>query len=94
MIKQRTIKTSVTATGVGLHKGDKVTLTLRPAPENTGIIFRRVDLEPIVEFKSAPELVRDTTMCTCLIDDDGHRLSTTEHLMAAVAAVGNRQLSR
>lgn len=87
MIKQRTIKESVTASGVGLHKGEKVTLTLRPAPENTGIIFRRVDLDPIVEFKSAPELVGDTTMCTCLVDENNNRLSTTEHLMAAVAAL-------
>ena len=87
MIKQRTIKSPVTSTGIGLHKGEKVTLTLRPAAENTGIIFRRVDLEPVAEFVSAPELVGDTQMCTCLINDEGQRLSTTEHLMAAVASL-------
>lgn len=88
MIKQRTIKKIVSATGVGLHKGDKVKLTLRPAPENTGIIFRRVDLEPIVEFKTDPFLVGDTMMCTCLIGENDVRLSTTEHLVAAIAGLG------
>lgn len=87
MIKQRTIKSPVTSTGIGLHKGEKVTLTLRPAAENTGIVFRRVDLEPVAEFVSAPELVGDTQMCTCLINDEGQRLSTTEHLMAAIASL-------
>lgn len=87
MIKQRTIKSPVTSIGVGLHKGEKVTLTLRPAAENTGIVFRRVDLEPVVEFVSAPELVKDTQMCTCLINEEGQRLSTTEHLMAAIASL-------
>ena len=87
MIKQRTIKSPVTSTGIGLHKGEKVTLTLRPAPENTGIIFRRTDLTPVAEFPSSPELVGDTQMCTCLINEQGQRLSTTEHLMAAVASL-------
>lgn len=87
MIKQRTIKSPVTSTGIGLHKGEKVTLTLRPAAENTGIVFRRVDLEPVAEFVSAPELVGDTQMCTCLINEEGQRLSTTEHLMAAIASL-------
>jgi UDP-3-O-[3-hydroxymyristoyl] N-acetylglucosamine deacetylase len=87
MIKQRTIKSSVTTTGIGLHKGEKVTLTLRPAAENTGIVFLRTDLTPVAEFKSTPELVGDTQMCTCLINDAGQRLSTTEHLMAAVASL-------
>ena len=88
MIKQRTIAKSISSIGVGLHKGEKVTLTLRPAPDNTGIVFRRVDLNPIVDFKVTPELVGDTVMCTCLINDEGVRLSTTEHLMAAVAGLG------
>jgi len=87
MIKQRTIKSPVTTTGIGLHKGEKVTLTLRPAPENTGIIFRRTDLTPVAEFPSSPELVGDTQMCTCLINEQGQHLSTTEHLMAAVASL-------
>ncbi len=88
MIRQRTISQPVTATGIGLHKGEKVTLALRPAPENTGIIFRRVDLEPVVEFKARPDLVGDTQMCTCLINEDNVRLSTTEHLVAAIAGLG------
>ena len=88
MIKQRTIDKTVSSIGVGLHKGEKVTLTLRPAPDNTGIVFRRVDLDPVVDFKVAPELVGDTVMCTCLINDNGVRLSTTEHLMAAIAGLG------
>ncbi len=88
MIKQRTIDHTVTTVGVGLHKGEKVTLTLRPAPDNTGIIFRRVDLDPVVGFKVTPDMVGDTVMCTCLINPQGVRLSTTEHLMAAVAGLG------
>lgn len=87
MIKQRTIKAPVTTTGIGLHKGEKVTLTLRPAAENTGIVFRRLDVEPVAEFVSSAELVGDTQMCTCLINDQGQRLSTTEHLMAALASM-------
>lgn len=88
MIKQRTIDKTISSIGVGLHKGEKVTLTLRPAPDNTGIVFRRVDLDPVVDFKVAPELVGDTVMCTCLINENGVRLSTTEHLMAAIAGLG------
>jgi UDP-3-O-[3-hydroxymyristoyl] N-acetylglucosamine deacetylase len=88
MIKQRTIAEVVKATGVGLHKGEKVTITLRPASANTGIVFRRVDLDPIVNFETTPEAVGDTQLCTCLTNKDGVRLSTTEHLIAAVAALG------
>tara|TARA_R110002126_G_scaffold98045_22_gene228151 strand:+ start:320 stop:1231 length:912 start_codon:yes stop_codon:yes gene_type:complete len=88
MIKQRTVAKTVSTIGVGLHKGEKVTLTLRPAPDNTGIMFRRVDLDPIVDFKVTPEMVGDTVMCTCLINEQGVRLSTTEHLMAAIAGLG------
>lgn len=87
MIKQRTIKEAVTTTGIGLHKGEKVTLTLRPAAENTGIVFIRTDLEPMAEFPVSPEIVGDTQMCTCLINDQQQRLSTTEHLMAALASL-------
>ena len=87
MIRQRTIKSSVTTTGIGLHKGEKVTLTLRPAADNTGIVFLRTDLSPVAEFLTTPELVGDTQMCTCLINDQNQRLSTTEHLMAAIASL-------
>jgi UDP-3-O-[3-hydroxymyristoyl] N-acetylglucosamine deacetylase len=88
MIKQRTIKQSVSAIGVGLHKGEKVQVTLRPAPANTGIVFRRVDLDPIVDIKATPEVVGETTLCTCLVDDNNVKVSTVEHLLSAVAGLG------
>lgn len=88
MMKQRTIKQPIATTGVGLHKGNKVQLTLRPAPVNTGLVFRRVDLKPAVDIRADAELVRDTRMCTCLINDENVRVSTVEHLLAAVAAMG------
>ena len=88
MIKQRTIKESVSATGVGLHKGEKVQITLRPAPANTGIIFRRVDLDPIVEIPATPEAVGETTLCTCLVNEQGVQISTVEHLLSAIAGLG------
>ncbi len=87
MIKQRTLKTSIRATGVGLHTGEKVYLTFRPAPVNTGIIFRRVDLDPIVEIEARPENVGDTTLSTCLMKGDV-RISTVEHLLSAMAGLG------
>jgi len=88
MIKQRTLKENVTAVGVGLHKGEKVQLTLRPAPANTGIIFRRVDLDPIVEIPATPEAVGETTLCTCLVNEQGVKISTVEHLLSAAAGLG------
>lgn len=88
MIRQRTIKNSISAVGVGLHKGEKVQLTLRPAPANTGIIFRRVDLDPVVDIKATPEAVGETTLCTCLVNEQGVQISTVEHLLAAVAGLG------
>lgn len=88
MIKQRTLKDSVSAVGVGLHKGEKVQITLRPAPANTGIIFRRVDLSPIVDIKVSPEVVGETTLCTCLVNKENVKISTVEHLLAAVASLG------
>lgn len=87
MIRQRTLKTSIRATGIGLHTGNKVFLTFHPAPVDSGIIFRRVDLEPIVEIEAKPENVGDTTLSTCLIKD-GVRVSTVEHLLAAMAGLG------
>jgi len=88
MIKQRTLKDSVSAVGVGLHKGEKVRLTLRPAPANTGIIFRRVDLTPIVDIKASPEAVGETTLCTCLVNEENVKISTVEHILAAIASLG------
>lgn len=88
MIKQRTLKQAVKVTGIGLHSGKKVTLTLRPAPANTGIIYARSDLNPMVYFPASAESIRDTTLCTCMINDDGIRISTVEHLNAAMSALG------
>lgn len=87
MIKQRTLKTSIRTTGVGLHTGDKIHLTLLPAPVDSGIVFRRVDLTPPVEIKATATNVGETTLSTCLIKD-GVRVSTVEHLMSAMAGMG------
>ncbi len=88
MIRQRTLKEIVKTTGVGLHSGRKVTLTLRPAAANTGIVYRRTDLEQPVDFPADPESVRDTMLCTALVNDEGVRISTVEHLNAALAGMG------
>jgi UDP-3-O-[3-hydroxymyristoyl] N-acetylglucosamine deacetylase len=87
MVRQRTLKKSVHATGVGLHTGEKVYLTLRPAPANSGIVFRRVDLEPAVEIRAKAHLVHDTRLSTCL-ETNGVRVATVEHLMSALAGLG------
>jgi len=87
MIKQRTLKNAIRATGVGLHTGEKVYLTLRPAPLNSGIVFRRVDMAQPVEIKADPLNVTDTRMSTTL-EKDGVKISTVEHLMAAFAGLG------
>jgi UDP-3-O-[3-hydroxymyristoyl] N-acetylglucosamine deacetylase len=87
MLKQRTIKELVRATGVGLHSGRKVELTLRPAGPDTGIVFRRVDLDPVVSIPSSAHVVGDTRMASVLIKDDA-RVSTVEHVMSACAGLG------
>jgi UDP-3-O-[3-hydroxymyristoyl] N-acetylglucosamine deacetylase len=87
MLKQRTLKSIIRATGVGLHSGSKVTLVLRPAAPDTGIVFSRVDLEPPVEMKANPYSVGDTRMASCL-EKDGAKLGTVEHLMSALAGLG------
>ncbi len=87
MLKQRTLKTAISATGVGLHSGVKVRLSLRPAAVNTGIVFSRVDLDPVVEIKADPYSVGDTRMASCL-ERNGAKLSTVEHLMSALAGLG------
>lgn len=87
MIRQRTLKNIIRATGVGLHTGEKVYLTLRPAPVNTGIVFRRVDLEPPVEIPAKAQNVGDTTLSTTLVSG-GVRISTVEHLLSAMAGMG------
>jgi UDP-3-O-[3-hydroxymyristoyl] N-acetylglucosamine deacetylase len=87
MIKQRTPKKVIQATGVGLHSGEKVYLTLRPAPVNTGIIFRRTDLDPVVEIPASYDYVGDTTLCTSL-QHGGVKIATVEHLLSALAGLG------
>lgn len=87
MVKQRTLRNAIRATGVGLHMGEKVYLTLRPAPINTGIVFRRTDLSPAVEIPATAERVGDTMLSTTLVRGDV-RVSTIEHLMSALAGLG------
>lgn len=87
MLKQRTLKSIVRTTGVGLHSGTKVTLVLRPAAPGTGIVFHRVDLDPVVDIKADPFAVGDTRMASCL-EKDGAKLGTVEHLMSALAGLG------
>jgi UDP-3-O-[3-hydroxymyristoyl] N-acetylglucosamine deacetylase len=87
MIKQRTLKNTIRTTGVGLHTGQKIYLTLLPADIDTGIIFRRVDLSPPVEIKATAHNVGETTLSTCLINGDV-RVSTVEHILSAMAGLG------
>ncbi|WP_019141981.1 UDP-3-O-acyl-N-acetylglucosamine deacetylase [Noviherbaspirillum massiliense] len=87
MLKQRTLKQVVKTVGVGLHSGTKVTLTLRPAPPDTGIVFRRVDLDPVVDLPASAIGVGDTRMASTL-DKGGVKVSTVEHLMSACAGLG------
>jgi len=87
MVRQRTLKNLIRATGVGVHTGDKVYLTLRPAPVNTGVVFRRVDLDPAVDIPATAENVGDTRLSSCLIKDQV-RISTIEHLMSAFSGLG------
>ena len=87
MIRQCTLKNVIRASGVGLHSGRKVYLSLRPAPANTGIIFRRVDLDDVVEIKACPENVGDTTLSTTLSRGEVS-VSTVEHLLSAMAGLG------
>jgi len=87
MIKQRTLKNVIRATGVGIHTGQKVYMTLRPAAPDSGIIFRRIDLAQPVEIEARAENVGDTSLSTTLIKD-GVRVSTVEHLLSAMAGMG------
>lgn len=87
MTNQRTLKNVIRATGVGLHTGEKVYLTLRPAPADTGIVFVRVDLDPAVEIPARSEYVCDTTLATTIAVGE-HRVATIEHLMSALSGLG------
>ncbi len=87
MLRQRTVKNTIRASGVGLHSGEKIFLSLNPAPVDTGIVFVRTDIEPPVELPAQALLVLDTSMATSLVLGDV-RLSTVEHLMSALAGLG------
>lgn len=87
MAQQRTLQNMIRATGVGLHSGEKVYLTMRPAPIDTGIVFRRVDLDPVVEIPARAGYVTETMLCTGLTHDGGKAM-TVEHLMSALAGLG------
>lgn len=87
MLKQRTLKTVIRASGVGLHGGVKVNMTLRPAAPDTGIVFRRVDLPEPVDIPAQAVLIGDTRMCSCL-EHNGVKVGTIEHLMSALCGLG------
>ncbi|KAF1708965.1 UDP-3-O-[3-hydroxymyristoyl] N-acetylglucosamine deacetylase [Pseudoxanthomonas kalamensis DSM 18571] len=87
MSRQRTLKNVIRATGVGLHSGEKVYMTLRPAAADTGVVFRRIDLDPVAEIPAQAQLVTETTLCTGLTGD-GAKVLTVEHLMSALAGLG------
>src|SRR5262245_32492969 len=87
MLRQRTLKNSIRATGVGLHTGEKVMMTLRPADPNTGIVFRRCDLDPPVDLRARVENAAESELSTTLVRGDA-RVATIEHLMSAFAGLG------
>jgi len=87
MVKQKTLKNVIRATGIGLHTGEKVYLTLRPAPVDTGVVFIRSDLDPMVEIKALNSSVVDTKLATT-IGEGAVRISTVEHVLAAFSGLG------
>lgn len=87
MIPQRTLKNTIRASGIGLHSGQKVYLTLMPAPVNTGIVFRRSDLAPVVDIPAHAFSVGETTLSTTLVKDHA-KVDTVEHLLSAMAGLG------
>lgn len=87
MSLQRTIRQAVTARGVGVHRGLEVSMTMRPAPKNTGVVFRRTDVTPMISIPAISEYVVDTRLSTCL-GKDGAQVSTIEHLLSAIYGLG------
>ncbi len=88
-LKQKTLKSTIGCSGVGLHSGDKISMTLHPADADSGIVFRRSDINGGgVEIKASFDNVRDTRLCTTIGDENGVLISTIEHLMAALAGAG------
>lgn len=88
MVRQRTLKQAIRASGIGLHSGRKVYMSLLPAGPDTGILFRRTDLTPAVEVPCAAHLLREAVMCSTLVSDAGVKVATVEHLMSAFAGLG------
>ncbi|MEW6166977.1 MAG: UDP-3-O-acyl-N-acetylglucosamine deacetylase [Pseudomonadota bacterium] len=88
MVRQRTLRQAVRASGIGLHSGRKVYISLLPAGPDTGIVFRRCDLSPAVEVPARAQLLREAVMCSTLVGDDGTKIMTIEHLMSAFAGLG------
>jgi len=90
-LNQRTVANQIKAKGIGLHTGHESVMTLRPAPVNTGVVFRRIDCDPIVEFKVSPDIVGETMLCTTIVQtskDKKIKIATIEHLMSAIAGIG------
>jgi UDP-3-O-[3-hydroxymyristoyl] N-acetylglucosamine deacetylase len=87
MIAQRTLKKTIQVTGIGLHSGEKVKITLKPAPVNTGIVFKRTDLFPVIDIPANFEYVSDTRLCTTLQKGEA-KIATVEHLLSALAGLG------
>src|SRR4029450_4047351 len=87
MLRQRTLKSLTKAVGVGLHSGQRVELTLRPAQPDTGIVFRRTDLPVPVDIPVSAEAVTDTRLAST-ISSGGAKVLTVEHLMSACAGLG------
>jgi UDP-3-O-[3-hydroxymyristoyl] N-acetylglucosamine deacetylase len=87
MLRQRTLKSLVSASGVGLHTGKKVRITLRPAPVDTGVVFRRIDLSSAVDIPARAEAVGETRLSSCLVSGDA-KVYTVEHLMSALGGLG------
>src|SRR3954471_8841557 len=87
MLRQRTLKTLISSAGVGLHTGQKVRMTLRPAPADTGVVFRRVDLAAPIDIPARAELVAETRLSSCLARE-GAKVYTVEHLMSALGGLG------
>jgi UDP-3-O-[3-hydroxymyristoyl] N-acetylglucosamine deacetylase len=87
MLRQRTLKSSISASGVGLHTGKKVRISLRPAAPDTGIVFRRIDLPEAVDLPAKAEMVGETRLSSCLVKGET-RVYTVEHLMSALGGLG------
>src|SRR2546430_2526449 len=89
MLRQRTLKNPIRATGIGLHSGQRVFMSLLPAGPDTGIVFRRIDLSPPVEVQAKAELIGETTLCSTLVSGpEKTRVATVEHLMSALSGLG------